>query len=148
MKSLLYSSRKRRGSECESWGCPGSSATPQLGDLGRVTRLVSSLGKWEKNESSLLSGMFWVVHKISEGPRAGPGTRRGSKRRIAGNANSGCSSPGVGGAGWTSRIGASADGWEPWFLSKSGPALPDLGWRWGRKNIDFKPFFFVFNAEC
>lgn len=44
------------------------------------------------------------------------------------------------GAGWTSRIGASADGWEPWFLSKSGPALPDLGWRWGRKNIDFKTF--------
>lgn len=66
MKSLLYSSRKRRGSECESWGCPGSSATPQLGDLGRVTRLVSSLGKWEKNESSLLSGMFWVVHKIRQ----------------------------------------------------------------------------------
>lgn len=57
MKSLLYPSRKRRGSECESWGCSGSSATLQLGDLDLENG---------ENESSLLSGMFWVDNKLRQ----------------------------------------------------------------------------------
>ena len=109
-KKRLHLSRKRRRSQWEAWGCRGSSPTPALGDLGRVTQpLGVCFLTWKVEKMTVpFCAQCWVGSQSDnacEGPRAGPGTWRGGKHQAADSARSGGSSP-----AWARRVGAGRRG--------------------------------------